>query len=175
MCGRPPVQYLSGRSKAKSRMVGEQEHCLVRQLVFVAFSCPCRQMLGYVQTGQLRKGRHDTLPHWENGRTSEFMQIISVQFYIQTLRFKITTSWNSLHNDIQRTFTLSPLTTFKCMCSVPSEQLPCYYVRSLWVSSVRGTQWVLHPTICIHFLFPSLSRKTWTCVYMNFSNAYNIW
>jgi hypothetical protein len=166
MWGMPPVQHLSGRTKAKARMVEKQEHCKTTG-VYGVFFRPGRQILGYVQTVQLRKGHHDTLPHWENGRTSEFIQIINVRFYIQTLRFKITTSWNSLHNDIQRTFTLLPLTNhfYVWMCSVPLEQLPCYYVRTLWVSSVRGTQWVLQPTVCIHFLFPSLSRDMNPCVY----------
>jgi hypothetical protein len=142
--------------------------------VYGVFFSPCRQMLGYLQTDQLKWGRQDALPHWENGRTSEFIQIICVGFYTQTLRFKITTSWNSPHNDIQQTFTLSPLTTLYV-------NVQCFF---------RRTSLVLHKTALCQFsprhtmgftanslnsLPVSLTITTWTCVYTNFSNAHNKW
>lgn len=170
MWGSSAVQYKSGRTKENARMVGEQEHYGQTTGVYGVFFSPCRQMLGYGQTNQLKRGRQDTLPHRDNGRTSEFIQIISVRFYIQTLRFKITASWNSLHNDIRQTFTLSPLTN----CIYVYVQ--CSFRTTLLLRKTALGQFSpRHTTVCIHFLFPSLTRQIWTCVNMNFSNAHNIW
>jgi hypothetical protein len=63
--------------------------------VYGVFFSPCRQIPGYVQTDhghflphpppmQLRKGRQETLTHWENGRTGELIQTLGVRLHTAT-------------------------------------------------------------------------------------------